>query len=451
MAVTHERRRLGRVDAVLREMGESLPQGLVPARIFNDPDIHELELERIFARAWVFVGHESEIPRPGDFALRYVGNDSFIFVRDERGQVRLLLNSCRHRGTQVCRAEQGRAAHFTCPYHGWTYRTTGELTGVPAYEEGFPALDRREWSLLQAPQVASLHGFVFACLDPDAPSFDEYLGGMKWYFDLMFGLNDAGLEVAGPPQRWVMNANWKSGAENLAGDNYHTTVVHKSLFQIGMLHLSPLANMTGYHVQPGNGHALSFAVAADPADPGPQFWGLPAEVVRTFRPDKLSVEQYELARRARNTMGTVFPNFSFIRTPSSPDPERVPLTTFNRIWQWQPRGPDTVEVWSWVMVYRDTSPEFRERSYTAGRSSFGPGGLFDQDDTMPWQTIARSAGTVFFGKAGAKLNYQMGLAEASISRLETDWPGPGTAYFPRHDERYALELYTKWHEYMTRE
>src|SRR5438105_291117 len=90
------------IEEFLLDAKDSMHDGLLPARVFNDPELHSREIDRIFTRAWTFIGHESEIPSPGDYVLRYVGNDAFIFVRDENGVVRLLFDSCRHRGTQVC-------------------------------------------------------------------------------------------------------------------------------------------------------------------------------------------------------------------------------------------------------------------------------------------------------------------------------------------------------------
>src|SRR5262249_24800044 len=146
------------IASLLADMGESLAAGLVPARIFNDPELHELELRRVFGRAWLFVGHESEIPHRGDYCLRYLGRDPFIFVRDEGGQVRVLFDGCRHRGTLVCRAERGNASHFRCSYHGWTYKNTGELVGMPKAREAYKGLDKSEWGLIPAPQVETVHG-----------------------------------------------------------------------------------------------------------------------------------------------------------------------------------------------------------------------------------------------------------------------------------------------------
>src|SRR3954453_20810443 len=94
---------------------------LVDRKIFSDEEIYQLELEQIFARCWNFMAHESQIPNAGDFFLNYIGEDRVVVVRDKDGGVEVLLNTCRHRGNAVCRAEEGHATSFMCTYHGWTY------------------------------------------------------------------------------------------------------------------------------------------------------------------------------------------------------------------------------------------------------------------------------------------------------------------------------------------
>ena len=126
-----------RVWQLLDEHGDLLEEGLLPITVYNDEDVFEAELRRIFGRCWVFVGHETEIPEPGDYARRYVGRDICIFVRDENREVRVRFDSCTHLGSALCRAEQGNTSHFRCPYHGWTFKNTGELTGWPRSDTGW--------------------------------------------------------------------------------------------------------------------------------------------------------------------------------------------------------------------------------------------------------------------------------------------------------------------------
>src|SRR5690349_23318081 len=108
--------------------------GRISREIFVDDAIYREEQERVFARAWLFLGHESQIPRPGDFFVSSMGEESVILCRDGAGTIHAFLNSCRHRGMKVCRYDEGNTSVFTCPYHGWGYSTDGRLVGVPFYK-----------------------------------------------------------------------------------------------------------------------------------------------------------------------------------------------------------------------------------------------------------------------------------------------------------------------------
>src|SRR6266480_5728964 len=110
-------------------------RGTVDRRMFSDPEVYRTELENIFARAWNFMAHETQIPNPGDFFSTFIGEDRVIVVRDKNGDIQVLLNTCRHRGNAVCRAEEGHASSFMCTYHGWTYDLQGNLIGVPGLKE----------------------------------------------------------------------------------------------------------------------------------------------------------------------------------------------------------------------------------------------------------------------------------------------------------------------------
>src|SRR6201995_4978601 len=145
-------------------------KGLISRRIFFDPEISQQELQRFFARCWLFLCHESQIPQPGDFLTTYMGEDPVLVVRDSDGRVRAFLNVCRHRGNRLCRADDGNAANFICAYHGWTFGNDGRLTGVPNLREAYHGdLDRERLSLIPVAQLASYKGLWFATFDSDAP------------------------------------------------------------------------------------------------------------------------------------------------------------------------------------------------------------------------------------------------------------------------------------------
>jgi phenylpropionate dioxygenase-like ring-hydroxylating dioxygenase large terminal subunit len=128
--------------------------GRVQREIFVNEEIYQEELEKVFGRAWLFIGHETQIPNVGDYFQSRMGEESVVMCRDEANQIRVLLNSCRHRGMKICRYDQGNARDFICSYHAWAYRLNGELYSVPLMKEAYHnQLDMAELSLVQAAQV----------------------------------------------------------------------------------------------------------------------------------------------------------------------------------------------------------------------------------------------------------------------------------------------------------
>lgn len=202
----------------------------IHASLYRDPRVFDDEMERIFHRTWAFVGHESEIPRAGDFVTRTLGRQPVILARARDEHVVVLLNRCMHRGTMLCTASHGHARTFQCPYHGWTYDVTGELLGV-SYPGGYASLDKRSRGLLHAPRVESYRGFVFASLGADGITLAEHLGPATRLIDRSCDLSPEGeVELSA---RWVRHrcpANWKMLPEN-DSDGYHLGFVHLALFK----------------------------------------------------------------------------------------------------------------------------------------------------------------------------------------------------------------------------
>src|SRR5437763_16182454 len=148
----------------------------IHSHLYTDQQIFADEMERIFHRGWVFVGHASEIPRAGDFVTRPIGTQPAIMVRGRDGEIAVFLNRCMHRGTMLCAAERGTARSFACPYHGWTYDLGGALLGVP-YPGGYDAsFDKGVRDLTRAPRLEIYRGFVFASLSPTALTLEAHLG-----------------------------------------------------------------------------------------------------------------------------------------------------------------------------------------------------------------------------------------------------------------------------------
>jgi len=204
--------------------------GRVHRSLYTDPAIYALELERIFGRTWLYVGHESQVKNPGDFIATRLGPRPVVMVRHTDGKIHVIRNQCAHRGAQVVAAECGNAREFRCCYHGWSYHTDGRLKQVPlihAYPKSFDPNDPKS-GMLPVPRVSSYRGFVFASLAAEGPPLAEFLGPITTSFDdLVDRAPDGEIEVAGGVFKHSYNGNWKLYLENLL-DVAHPLFVHQS-------------------------------------------------------------------------------------------------------------------------------------------------------------------------------------------------------------------------------
>jgi phenylpropionate dioxygenase-like ring-hydroxylating dioxygenase large terminal subunit len=432
----------------MREVDDGVGAGWVPARIFGNERVYKEELRRIFGRCWLYLGHVSEIPNPGDFMLRKMGEDDYIVTRDKDGKIHAMLNACRHRGVHVCRVDRGNAEQFRCLYHGWTFANNGDLVGGPLWKNAYGDMSKSENGLLHVAQLDTHQGLIFATLDAKAPSLKEYLGGMAWYLDLIFGLNEHGVEFMGPPQRCVIPGDWKSAADNSCGDDYHLPTLHKSIAEVNAFPVSFVENMKGYHIQAAPGHSLSFSSAMTEDDPGPRFFGSPQNLVDSFNTSQISADQLHAARMSRVIVGNVFPNFTFIIVPTTDDPNQPPVAGIS-LKVWQPKGPDRMEIWNQFPVYKNMTQEQKERQYAVTLASFSVGGLFEMDDSEPWSMIHQTGGSVSAEVLDLKLNYRMGLPDTGIAQRLTDFPGPGVVYAPRYEEGVQRNLYKFYADMMS--
>jgi phenylpropionate dioxygenase-like ring-hydroxylating dioxygenase large terminal subunit len=358
----------------------------VALRACADPEVHQLELERIFKHTWLCLGHVSEIPTPGDFVTRTMGEDPVIVARDTDGTVAVSLNVCRHRGARVCRVDGGSARSFECPYHGWSYGRHGELIGVPLesymYPDGF---ERGNYGLRRA-RVETYAGLIFATWDHDRLSLVEFLGGWGPLLDMMYKRTDGGVEVLGPPQRWVVKANWKLASEQFSGDAYHIGAAHRSLYDIGF---GPSARQYSEHptwdVFARCAADFDETVARDGRLYPP---GLTAELFEQV-PRNLDAKQAELLR---TTLGPgahmVFPNFAALFVPQPRlDGKLASSMTFRTF---NPHGHDQMEILSWTIAERDATPEHKRLIQETTAQNLGAAGVIEQDDSEMWVIIQQN-------------------------------------------------------------
>jgi phenylpropionate dioxygenase-like ring-hydroxylating dioxygenase large terminal subunit len=200
----------------------------VHGRLYYDEQIFREELEKIWHRVWVYLGHESEVAQPGDYVSRRIGLQPVVMTRDEDGKIHCFLNRCTHRGNTICEYERGNAHAFRCAYHGWTFANDGRLIGVThskAYGENFR---KEDLGLSAVPRLGSYRGFVFVSLSPTGISLDEHLGYAKKLLDQAVNLSPLGeVEARAGEQKTRYRANWKVQLENSV-DNYHAGSTHKT-------------------------------------------------------------------------------------------------------------------------------------------------------------------------------------------------------------------------------
>lgn len=227
----------------------------VHGSLYRDPAIFNLDLERIWYRTWVYVGHESEIPNPNDFVAKTIALQPILMTRDGDGKVHLLLNRCTHRGNQVCSREKGNARNFTCPFHSWNFGNDGRLIGY-AFPDGYKDLDKSKLGLGRMPRVASYKGFVFGSFAETGPSLEEHLGGAADTIDRLVMTSPEGeVEITAGFLKHRVKANWKFVLENET-DGYHPAFVHSSIFGVADSALGQVFSAKSMAITRdyGNGH-----------------------------------------------------------------------------------------------------------------------------------------------------------------------------------------------------
>lgn len=390
----------------------------VERSVYVDRELYQRELEVIFGKSWLPLGHESQLPRKGSFFTSYMGEDAVIVARGSDSQIHVHLNACSHRGARVCLEDSGTAKSFTCPYHAWTFATDGRLVGVAMEDALYKSapIDKSAYGLTPVAKVETIHGMIFATFDPDAPPLRESLGNMVPFLDAIFDRHEDGVEVIGPPQKWRVPTNWKIYQDNFAGDEYHVSSTHGSAVEaIGLDWEGYLAEHVR-HVYVDGGHG--FAAKFEPPNGAEKAYStveqpslFSPETQAYFEQDVREAEQRVSAIHLRCQLiaGCVFPNWSL-------------LPVYNTFRVCHPKGPNEIELWSYFFVAKNAPEQVKAELGKAYNFGFGPAGIIEQDDSAVWESIARTAQGAQ-GRRGAA-NYTMGLGEEqwheSLGAMITD-------------------------------
>lgn len=390
-------------------------------------DLFEREREFIFDRCWIYVGHESEVERSGDYRRRTVAGRPIFIVRGKDGDVRVFLNSCPHRGTMVCRHDAGNAAVLRCFYHGWSFNTKGDLVGVPGNDAYGPGFDRRELGLKSPPRVDSYRGFYFVSFNPAIEDLTAYLVGARDYIDLVVDQAEQGMRVVSGSNRYTIKANWKLLAENSI-DSYHLVSTHRTYvdYIAGLGTDDSGETMAtrppGVAKALGNGHCVveNAARAGRPVAHWHPLFGEetrePVERARERLVKRYGEDRaYRMADTTRNLL--IYPNLLILDTVA---------VTIRYI---EPLAPDAMDVTAWHLVPRGESSTLMTARLDSYLTFFGPGGFATPDDVEALESC----------QAGFRAT-ENEWSDLSRGMLRT---APGTA-----DELQMRGFWRQWHANM---
>jgi phenylpropionate dioxygenase-like ring-hydroxylating dioxygenase large terminal subunit len=442
-----------------------LDEGLVDAEMFADEDIYQLELERIFGKSWLFLGHETMIPNNGDYFTTRMGEDAVIVVRDSSGRVRAFLNKCRHRGNKVCLFDRGSARSFICTYHGWSYNTEGQLAGVPGFDENYLGeLDRDAWGLVEVPSVDSHSGVIFGCWDAHPIPLDEHLNDGAWYLDnFIFVPHLGGLEILPGVQKYMMPANWKLACDNFAGDHYHFATSHASYLKvfreftekgIKARGLRGSGGRQGESYEVSAGYPAGVPHAIGGLRPGTQSYDDDLRRARDLGPEAVQWVEYRYHKLLEQledhpvkpycyTRGHSWPNFSQIGLAS-------PLEGRGLI-AWHPHGPHATEAWEWCAVEKEAPACVKKNAVMELMHGQAAAGLIAPDDNENFERMTDNLQAPM-GKRWP-FNYQMGLHHDETYPGREQWNIAGLpALVGFHiSETNQRQFYRHWQQMMMRE
>lgn len=356
---------------------------------YTDPALHAAEMEAIFAKCWLFVGHDSELAKPNDFATRRIAGRAVLFLRDREGVVRCFLNICPHRGAQVCRQKKGSAKLFTCLYHGWAFDNAGRNISIAEAETYHPKFSEpgcTDNDLVPVPRFESYRGLWFLNFDAQAQDLADYLGPAREYIDIVMDQAESGMQVVGEMQEYSARANWKLLAEN-STDILHVTTLHPTYLDLVRTNSAGTmvrGKVLGKSIDLGNGHAVVEREASygRPIAKWMPMWGEEAKVeidaiyarlVRNFGEERAN----RMATSARNLL--IFPNLVINDIMS------VTLRTF------QPAAVDYMEVSVWAIAPREeVGKPALARRLTNFLEFLGPGGFATPDDIEALESCQRA-------------------------------------------------------------
>lgn len=363
--------------------------------LYLDAELFALEMERLWARCWLYVGHASQVPHAGDFITAQLGSQPVLMVRRGDAGISVLLNRCAHKGAMLTRELRGNAGRtLRCPYHAWSYRLDGSLLGVPLRDGYAPAcFDHAPAAkgLAAYGEVAVHRGFVFARGTPQGESFDTWAGELRGALDLLADRSPQGeLRMAGGVLRTTLHANWKIYLENV-NDAVHPVSAHQSANDAarGVWDKQPAGTPAPISVQQllpfGSGHEFFQQMGGRVLPHGHSVLGTRYSIHTAYAAMPGYADQLRAAHgeaRADAVLSFTPQNFVFypsIALKGAPQVLRV----------LRPLAVDRTLVEAWAFEPVGAPPALLESALTYNRSVFSPASIVAADDLHLFESVQR--------------------------------------------------------------
>ncbi|MSQ70366.1 MAG: hypothetical protein EXR27_03610 [Betaproteobacteria bacterium] len=389
----------------------------VDRRCYTSAAILDQELQRIFERSWLFVAHESELAKTGDFRTTDLAGQPVIAIKGDDGAIRVFFNSCRHRAAIVEVERQGCRDHFQCAYHHWEYDTRGRLAVAPRPEGFGPDFDKAQHGLSPIPRVEIFHGLVFGSFAPDAPALTEYLGSAAPYLKEI-ATYEGGAQFAVGSYEYTYEGNWKLLYENTL-DDYHAEYLHAGVyrntpgFRYGGDYMKQRREAAGSDDAPPVAEAKT-AAAAEEASRSCAKLGLHSVLEWQDPPDKMQLQK----TRTHRVNIAIFPAFLGVYHPV------LDMTGLRII---KPDGPDRTRVLTYCLAPAAMDKAGQDAVAERFNAAWGPGGRIMMDDLRVLKLVqqglkAKGAGDLLITRGLHRAGPRGGVAdEHSIRGFWDAW------------------------------
>ena len=287
----------------------------LPAWAYSNAELTELEMQQLFLRSWLFVGHVSDIPNCGDYQCLGMANERAVVVRGEDGQVRAFHNLCRHRASRVVAKDKGHCGKsFICPFHGWSYNLDGTLKNIPR-ANAFPEFNKDELGL-KSIDCEIWHGLIFVRFGGDGPSVAEQFVEAEAEIGL-YKIED--MKPLDDPYQYKFDLDWKAVLD-IDNEGYHVPIGHPELFDLvgstytDQLTEGGLSRSSGsFKGRKHKSEQIQSYVDALPEDsylPEPYrqqwiYWGMFPGFVLTLFPDQIEIYQIYSTGSQKSVMAGV--------------------------------------------------------------------------------------------------------------------------------------------------